>query len=190
MRNIARVVIVIVLSCLAVRAASAQANEKQFYAGIGFAFGSYDLAANGYSLASTYKSSIAYYGELGVRLRQNFALGFEADYYTKSSSGQSISVWYYNAAGTFYPSANPFWIKILAGYSNTSASGGVGSEGGFDMGIGFGYDWHVKKGSKFAIVPFIQYVTQLSGGSFANDITNTKYESRLFMIGAAVALDH
>jgi hypothetical protein len=189
MRTLMKFVFAALLAAAAMRT-DAQAAEKKFYAGIGFAFGSYDLSANGYSLASTYKSSISYYGELGVRLKPSLALGFEADYYTKSSNGASISVWYYNAAVAYYPSANPFWIKILAGYSNTSVNQGVGSEGGFDMGLGFGYDWHVKKGKSFAIVPFIQYISQLSGGSFANDPLDTKYSSRLFQLGAAVAFNH
>ena len=187
--------LVVVLSTFALVAAAAhpalaQTEEKKFYAGLGFAFGSYDLAANGYSLASTYKSNISYYGEFGMHLRPNFAIGVEADYYTKSSNNESIGVWYYNAVGTYYPSPSPFWIKLLAGYARTSASGGVGSQGGFDMGLGFGYDWYVKKGVSFALVPFVQYLAQLSGGSFASDPLGTKYESRLFQIGMAFAYEH
>jgi hypothetical protein len=181
----------------AARPATAQGDSKQFYVGLGFAYGQYDLAGNGYSLPSTYQNNIAYYGEIGIRLKGKFGLGFEADYFTKSSSGGSINVWYYSAAAQYYPSAGSnFWLKGLAGYANTSTTfsgfggggGGYGSgsasQGGFAMGIGFGYDLHL--GAKLALVPFAQYLAQLSGGSFAG--SGAKYESRLFMVGGQIAL--
>jgi len=183
----------------AARSAAAQMDDKQFYAGIGFAFGSFDMSANGFALPTTYKSNIAYYGELGLRLKPAFSLGFEADYYTKSNSGTTFKVWYYNAAAAFYPArGSDLWIKVLAGYANTTGDvtyggggyGGGSSMGGFDMGLGVGYDWRLGADKKYAIVPFVQYLAQLSGGTFSNDPANLSYRSSLFMIGGAIALLH
>ena len=181
----------------ATRFASAQGDTKQFYVGLGFAYGAYDLSGGGYSLPSSYKNNIAYYGELGIRLKGKYGVGFEADYYTKASAGASISVWYYSAALQFYPSpASNFWLKGLVGYANTSTTfsgfggggGGYGSgsasQGGFSLGVGVGYDLHL--GKTFTLVPFVQYLAQLSGGSFAG--SSTKYESRLFMAGGQIAI--
>ena len=165
-------------------AAPASAQSNGFYLGAGIAYGSYNLS--GVTLASTYKSNIGYYGEIGLRLSSALALGFEADYYNKSDQGVAINVWYYNAALAFYPGAKNLFIKVLAGYSNTSQNQGGGSQGGYDMGLGLGYDWHL--GSSLTIVPFAQYVAQLSAAKFPS--TSTDVKSQLFLVGAGIALNH
>ena len=181
------------------RAVSAQDDAKQFYAGLGFAYGSVNMASNGYDLPSAYKSNIAYYGELGLRIKPPFSLGFEADYYTKANSGSTMKLWFYNAAFAYYPGhGSDFWIKFLAGYASTSfdvtgGGGGYGSApsmGGFSLGLGFGYDWRLGADKKFAIVPFLQFLDQVSGSTFSNDPAHRSFRSRLFMIGGAIALLH
>ena len=173
------------LTLLAFAAVPASAQRSGFYLGLGIAYGSYDLS--GITLESTYKSNIGYYGEAGLRLSSALALGVEADYYTKSSSGASISVWYYNAALAFYPGGKDLWLKLLAGYANTSANQGLGSQGGYDMGIGLGYDWHLGGGG-LTIVPFVQYVAQRASAKFPS--TSTAVKSQLFLVGGAIALNH
>jgi len=161
------------------------AQSGGFYLGAGIAYGSYDLS--GVTLASTYKSNIGYYGEVGLRLGGSLALGFEADYYNKSDQGAAISVWYYNAALAFYPGAHNLFIKVLAGYAHTSLNQGGGSQGGYDMGLGLGYDWHLGGGG-LTIVPFAQYVAQLSSAKFPT--TSTDVKSQLFLVGAGIAINH
>jgi len=171
----------------AARPASAQGDTKQFYVGIGFAYGIYNLSGGSVSLPSGYKDGIAYYGELGIRLKGKYGLGIEADYYARSGSLGTIDVWYYNAAARFYPSANSnFWFKGLLGYATTSGSyfggggyGGSASSDGFAIGAGLGYDLHL--GPTFTIVPFVQYLAQLSGSSAG-------YKSDLFMAGGQIAI--
>ena len=164
--------------------ATAQSNSGKFYLGLGIAYGNYDLS--GLTIPSEYKNNVSYFGEAGLRFAPSLALGVEADYYTKSSSGASISVWYYNAALAFYPDAAHFWIKVLAGYASTSQNQGGGSQGGYDMGLGLGYDWHLI--GSFTVVPFAQYVAQLSSAKFPGGTNNVK--SQLFQVGAAIALNH
>ena len=185
------------LTVAASRSVSAQSDTKQFYVGLGFAYSQYDISGGGYSLPSAYKDGLSYYGEIGVRLKGRYGLGFEADYFTRASAGASISVWYYSAAATFYPSVGSnFWFKGLVGYANTSTTfsgfggggGGYGSgsasQGGLSLGIGLGYDLHL--GRTFTLVPFAQYLAQVIGGSFPG--SSTKYESRLLMLGGQIAI--
>jgi len=169
------------------RAQAAQGDTKQFYVGIGFAYGIYNLSGGSVSLPSEYKDGLAYYGELGIRLKGKYGLGIEADYYARSGAIGSIDVWYYNAAARFYPSASSnFWFKGLIGYATTSGSyfggggyGGSASSDGFALGAGLGYDLHL--GPTFTLVPFVQYLAQLSGSSGG-------YKSDLFMAGGQIAI--
>ena len=46
----------------AARPARAQGDTKQFYVGIGFAYGIYNLSGGSVSLPSEYKDGLAYYG--------------------------------------------------------------------------------------------------------------------------------
>ena len=155
----------IALAVLLARPAAAQGDE--FYGGIGVGYGAYDLSASGYSLPSDFKNDIAFYGEFGYRVSHAFALGVEADYYSKGSNGTTFKVWYYNVAAAFYPlSASQLWIKVLAGYANTTGFGGGG----------------------LTIVPFAQYVAQLSSAKFPT--TSTDVKSQLFLVGAGIALNH
>ena len=171
----------------AARPASAQGDTKQFYVGIGFAYGVYNLSGGSVSLPSDYKDGLAYYGELGIRLKGKYGLGIEADYYARSGSGGSLDVWYYNLAARFYPSeGSNFWFKGLIGYATTSGSyfggggyGGSASSDGFAIGAGLGYDLHL--GQTITLVPFVQYLAQLSGSSGG-------YKSDLFMSGGQIAI--
>jgi hypothetical protein len=187
------------LLALATHSAAAQGDE--FYGGIGVGYGAYDLTASGFSLPSDFKNDIAFYGEFGYRVSHAFALGVEADYYSKGSNGTTFKVWYYNVAAAFYPiRSSQLWIKVLAGYANTtgdvnfSGGGGYGSsspsQGGYDMGLGLGYDIRFGHEGKFAIVPFAQYISQLAGGTVSGSGSNTKYQSNLFMVGAGLAFVH
>jgi len=186
----------IALAVLLARPAAAQGDE--FYGGIGVGYGAYDLSASGYSLPSDFKNDIAFYGEFGYRVSHAFALGVEADYYSKGSNGTTFKVWYYNVAAAFYPlSASQLWIKVLAGYANTTGFGGGGgygssspSQGGYDMGLGLGYDIRFGHEGKFAVVPFAQYIAQLAGGTVSGSGSSVKYKSNLFMVGAGLAFIH
>jgi hypothetical protein len=191
----------IALAVLVARPAAAQGDE--FYGGIGVGYGAYDLSASGFTLPSAYKNDGAVYAEFGYRVSQRFALGVEADYYitgnysSKPINGATFKVWYYNVAAAIYPfGASQMWLKVLAGFANTtgdvdfSGSGSSPSQGGYDMGLGLGYDIRFGHGDKFAIVPFAQYLAQLAGGTPSGSASSVKYKSNLFVIGAGIAFIH
>ena len=184
--------IVVLATVFMASTATAQSGPREgFYAGLGAGWGSYNLSASGYSLSSTYKSNWTYMVEAGFSPSKKFRIGFEGDYYTKSSSGAKLENWFYMGEGTYYPSlGNNFYLKGGLGWANTKGGGGGGSasQGGFAINLGLGVDILPAKNA-FALNIYTNYLTQLEGGAFTG--SSVKYESHLWqIIGVAIAYKH
>jgi hypothetical protein len=88
------------------------------------------------------------YLKLGTTLRQNILLGVETNGWTKSEFGARLTMANLSGAVYFYPMASTgLFVKGGAGYSMLDASTdiGSGSESGFGMLVGAGYDVRVSR---------------------------------------------
>jgi len=166
------------------QAAGARRQTEGFYGSIGVGYGSLSVTCT--DCESNNTNSMSFYAGAGGTLSQKWRLGAEYDMWRKSEDGFTLSVGYFLANATLYPSANnDLWIKFGAGYTNATGSGGgssSSSNGGAAGAIGLGYDWHVTEGG-LALIPYLSYDAQLtsSGG---------EGKANVFQVGVGIGYRH
>ena len=109
------------------------------------------------------------YLKLGTTLRQNILLGIETNGWTKSEFGARLTMGNVSGAVYFYPMASTgLFVKGGAGYSMLDASTdvGSGSESGFGMILGAGYDVRVTR--NLSITPVANWFRGAFDGGSAN----------------------
>ena len=109
------------------------------------------------------------YLKLGTALRQNVLLGVETNGWTKSEFGARLTMGNVSGAVYFYPMATMgLFVKGGAGYSILDASTdiGSGSESGFGMILGAGYDVRVTR--NLSITPVANWFRGGFDGGSAN----------------------
>ncbi|MDF3053244.1 MAG: outer membrane protein beta-barrel domain [Geminicoccaceae bacterium] len=109
------------------------------------------------------------YLKLGTTLRQNVLLGIETNGWTKSEFGARLTMGNVSGAVYFYPMASTgLFVKGGAGYSMLDASTdvGSGSESGFGMILGAGYDVRVTR--NLSITPVANWFRGAFDGGSAN----------------------
>ena len=109
------------------------------------------------------------YLKLGTTLRQNVLLGVETNGWTKSEFGARLTMGNVSGAVYFYPMASTgLFVKGGAGYSMLDASTdiGSGSESGFGMILGAGYDVRVTR--NLSITPVANWFRGGFDGGSAN----------------------
>ena len=109
------------------------------------------------------------YLKLGTTLRQNVLLGIETNGWTKSEFGARLTMGNVSGAVYFYPMASTgLFVKGGAGYSMLDASTdiGSGSESGFGMILGAGYDVRVTR--NLSITPVANWFRGGFDGGSAN----------------------
>ena len=109
------------------------------------------------------------YLKIGGTLRQNILLGVETNGWTKSEFGARLTMGNVSGAVYWYPMVtNGLFVKGGAGYSVLDASSDVasGSESGFGMLLGAGYD--VRVGRNLSITPVANWFR----GGFDGGSTN------------------
>jgi len=109
------------------------------------------------------------YLKLGTTLRQNVLLGIETNGWTKSEFGARLTMGNVSGAVYFYPMATMgLFVKGGAGYSILDASTdiGSGSESGFGMILGAGYDVRVTR--NLSITPVANWFRGGFDGGSAN----------------------
>jgi hypothetical protein len=109
------------------------------------------------------------YLKLGTTLRQNILLGIETNGWTKSEFGARLTMGNVSGAVYFYPMASTgLFVKGGAGYSMLDASTdvGSGSESGFGMILGAGYDVRVTR--NLSITPVANWFRGSFDGGSAN----------------------
>ena len=109
------------------------------------------------------------YLKLGTTLRQNVLLGIETNGWTKSEFGARLTMGNVSGAVYFYPMASTgLFVKGGAGYSILDASTdiGSGSESGFGMILGAGYDVRVTR--NLSITPVANWFRGGFDGGSAN----------------------
>lgn len=181
--------------------ASAQTPDRHgFYASIGGAFGSYDLKGDqGYNisdLSSDLKESFSGYVAFGGTISPGFRLGVETDGFwsstTVTNTKYSLSSMMYSGVFTFYAMTDVnIFGRVYLGYVQNTLTPNIGHEGGFALGLGAGYDWEMRKDG-LVLIPFVNYMTQLSGAKFSNDVSSNpeKYKSTLVQVGLGIGYRH
>jgi hypothetical protein len=109
------------------------------------------------------------YLKLGTTLRPNILLGVETNGWTKSEFGARLTMGNVSGAVYVYPMASMgLFVKGGAGYSALNASSDVGSgtESGFGMILGAGYDVRVAR--NLSITPVANWFRGSFDGGSAN----------------------
>ena len=109
------------------------------------------------------------YLKLGGSLRQNVLLGVETNGWTKSEFGSRLTMGNVSGAVYWYPMATtPLFVKGGVGYSVLSVSAGIaeGSEAGFGLLTGVGYDVRVSR--NLSITPVANWFRGSFDGGSAN----------------------
>lgn len=109
------------------------------------------------------------YLKLGGTLRENILLGVETNGWTKSEFGSRLTMGNISGAVYWYPmTTNGLFVKGGAGYSVLDADTGIGSgsESGFGMLAGVGYD--VRVGRNLSITPVANWFRGSFDGGSAN----------------------
>jgi hypothetical protein len=155
-----------VLAVLLAGSASAQqAQARQgFWVGGGLGYGS--LGCEGCTDRTGAPSG---YLKLGGTLRENILLGVETNGWTKSEFGARLTMGNVSGAVYWYPmTTNGLFVKAGAGYSMLDVDTGVGSgsESGFGMLGGVGYD--VRVGRNLSITPVANWFRGGFDGGSAN----------------------
>jgi hypothetical protein len=163
------------------------------YISLGLGFGNLEASSDqGAAINEEFKNGYSGYLAFGGTLASHWRLGVETNGFISESNGSTASLAFFSVSPTYYPSISyNLWLKGYAGYAQLSSSavGGVNDkEGGFALGAGIGYDFHLTKGD-LAVIPFANYLAQVSGGSFAGS-PNEKFKASLFQIGVGVGYRH
>jgi hypothetical protein len=149
---------------LASTAFAQQAQTRQgFWIGGGLGYGS--LGCEGCDRVGAPSG----YLKLGGTLRENILLGVETNGWTKSELGTRLTMGNVSGAVYWYPMVtNGLFVKAGAGYSVLNASSDVssGSESGFGLLGGVGYD--VRVGRNLSITPVANWFRGSFDGGSAN----------------------
>lgn len=148
-----------------VAAQSRPQTREGFFIGFGLGWGSMGCKDCG-----SRESGFSGYLKLGGTVNQQLLLGFESNGWVKEQSGVTLSQSNASAVAYFYPEAESgFFLKGGIGLSTLklAVSGlGSGSQSGFGMVTGLGYDARV--GANFSLTPYANFVY----GSFDGGSTN------------------
>jgi hypothetical protein len=163
------------------------------YVSLGLGFGNLEAGNDqGTAINDDFKDGYSGYLAFGGTLANHWRLGVETNGYISESNGTTASLAFFSVSPTYYPSISyNLWFKGYAGYAvlSTSAVGGVNDkEEGFALGAGIGYDFHITKGG-LAIIPFANYLAQVSGGSFTA-LPGETFKASLFQMGVGVGYRH
>jgi hypothetical protein len=153
-------------------AGTAQAQDaplrQGFWIGGGLGYGSMGLSCD-FCDGLDREGGVSGYFKLGGTLRPNVLLGVETNGWTKSQGGATVTVANLSGAAYWYPmTASGFFLKGGAGYSVLSEEDGfgTGSESGFGLLAGLGYD--VRVGHNLSITPVANWFR----GGFDGGSTN------------------
>ena len=108
-------------------------------------------------------------------------MGFEADAYNKTKNSQTQNVVFYNLMASFYPRPQSnLWVKFGLGWTTNDLAGDQASGLNFATGVGFDI------GKKLAIIPYIMYDYQFTGG----DVNGVNVKVSLLQFGVGIGLRH
>ena len=175
---------------------SAQASARQgFYISLGLGWGTESDRCDGFASTGDCGpggSGLSGYFAIGGTLSPSWRLGFESNGWTADiGNGVTQTVGMYSAAIAYYPSkTNDFWIKGNVASVRNALSGGGATDAvtGLALGAGLGFDFHPRNG-KFALIPFMNYFYQLSGGGVSGGSGGTVRAS-LFQVGVGIGYRH
>lgn len=149
---------------VATTASAQQAQTRQgFWIGGGLGYGS--LGCDGCDRVGAPSG----YLKLGTTIRQNILLGVETNGWTKSELGNRLTMGNISGAVYWYPMvSNGLFVKAGAGLSVLDASStvGAGSESGFGVLGGVGYDVRVSR--NLSITPVANWFRGSFDGGSAN----------------------
>ena len=140
-------------------------TREGFFIGFGLGVGSLGCQDCG-----SRESGFSGYLKLGGTVNEKLLLGFESNGWVKQQSGVTLSQSNASAVAYFYPQVESgFFLKGGFGVSTLKldVSGfGSGSESGFGVVAGLGYDARV--GTNFSLTPY----ANIMSGSFSGGSTN------------------
>jgi hypothetical protein len=152
----------LVLTALAVVAlapvAAAQGHPQSrdgFWIGFGLGYGSLSYSCSG---CSGSEGALSGYLKLGGTLSPKILIGGETNGWVKSENGTTVSAGNASAALYFYPApASGLFLRGGIGVATLSATNGgtTGSQSGFGLTFGLGYD--VRVGTNMSITPVANY---------------------------------
>ena len=132
---------------------------------------------------------VGYLG-FGATVKPNMRVGVQVDAFNHREGNVKQNLAFYNLMFSFYPKpASPLWVKIGLGWTVNHASGlgAGGTASGLNVALGLGFDIAPKKG-KFAIIPYVGYDRQFTGGDVSGTAVNAK--AALLQFGVGLGLRH
>ena len=178
------------LSAQMTTAGAAGSARSGFFISAGLGAGSAGASCDGCS--SDRSTGLSGYFRVGGTVNPHVRLGFEGNGWTKSEDGIDGNLGFYSGVGYFYPSVtNNLWLKAGAGVAHFYADDGANdlTTTGLGLSAGIGYDW--TPNGKFAIVPYVNYLHQVSGdANFNGTSTGVSAHSNLFQFGVGFGYRH
>jgi outer membrane protein with beta-barrel domain len=154
---------------LAGSASAQQAQTRQgFWIGGGLGYGSMGISCDGCGDTGR-EGGLSGYFKLGGTLRPNILLGVETNGWTKSEAGTTLTMGNLSGAAYWYPMPTAgLFLKAGAGYSvlDLDTGFGDGSESGFSVQGGLGYDVRVSR--NLSITPVANWIRGGYDGFSAN----------------------
>jgi hypothetical protein len=175
---------------MATRKGPAGPDRSGFFISGGLGAGSAGMSCDGCTVDRS--TGLSGYFRVGGTLNPHVRLGFESNGWVHSEQGVDENVGFYSGVGYFYPSlSNNLWLKAGAGVAHSKADDGVDelTTTGLGLSTGIGYDW--SPNGKFAIVPYVNYLHQVSGeANFNGTGTGVSAHSNLFQFGVGFGYRH
>lgn len=179
-RNLILAVSLAVAAGTLVTPAAAQAREG-FYLSAGIGWGYFYQRCGSCLYSTDNTDNYVYYLGFGTTVKPNLRVGFEADAYNKTKNSQTQNVVFYNLMASFYPRPQSnLWIKLGLGWTTNDLAGDQASGVNFATGIG------LDLGKKLAIIPYVMYDYQFTGG----DVNGVNVKVSLLQFGVGFGLRH